>query len=130
MSDLIRAECWFNLLLVPSNSHSSFFIKLHPGEKIEHQLHRQSRAREMSYLHHHKVKRSWEEVWQRNVIPICFSNYRLKLLTLSGQRLNLPLRSFVSSTRPCIIAIGFGVCCGVRTEFIFILYPWVIQQEN
>ncbi|MCI13544.1 origin recognition complex subunit 3-like [Trifolium medium] len=50
----------------------------------------------MSFLlNRHRVKRNEKEVQMKNVIAVCISKCRLKLLILFGQKLNLPLRSSI-----------------------------------
>lgn len=84
------------LIWVPFDSHSLFFIKRQPEEKIERRMGRGNCARETSRLHRRqKAERNWKEVCLKEVIAFCLSNSRLKLLTLFGQRLNLPLRSSI-----------------------------------
>lgn len=63
ISKLILESADLVFIWVPFNSHSLFFIKLRPREKIELLQDRENCAEEMSYLHQHrKAQRNWEEV--------------------------------------------------------------------
>lgn len=76
------------------DSHSLFYIKLHIRGRIEHQPDKENLAREISFLsNRHRVQMYRKEVQPKNVIAICVEKCRLRLLTLFGQKLSLPLRS-------------------------------------